>query len=148
MFQSTHHKTQQTVVNGSSSLQPVPFLGMMLDNEGVFHRGNAGCESSREGKGRVAVSQNFFELYEPTGLSGRDDAQAVPPLSVIFLLQHILNTNEFFSAFFTVFAGIFPGGGSQVAFEYGDSHISTAVSIKSCGSSCTHAKSLHTVAQK
>lgn len=111
MFQTTH-KIQQTVVNDSSSLQPVPLLGMVLDNEGGFHRGNAGREFTRKIMGCVAVSQSFFKLYQPTGLSGRDNAQAVPPIRIIFLLQHILNANQFFSAFFTVFAGIFPGGGS------------------------------------
>lgn len=69
-------------------------------------------------------------MYQPLGLSGRDAAEAVPPVRIIFLLQHILNTNQFFSAFCTVFAGIFPGGGSTVTFGKSDSHISTSVSIK------------------
>lgn len=59
---------------------------MMLDNEDGFHRKNAGHESTGRIKGWVAVSQGFFKLYQPTGLSGRDDAQAFPPVRIIFLL--------------------------------------------------------------
>jgi len=121
---------------------------MVLDNEGGFRRGNAGHEFIRRITGWAAVSQSFCKLCQPPGLSARGGAQAVPPVNIIFLLQHVLNTNQFFSAFFTVFSGIFPGGGSEVTFGNGDNHISTTVSIKSCGSSCTHAKSLHAVAQK
>lgn len=111
MFQFTH-KIQQTVVSDSFLLQSVPFLGMVLDNAHGFHGGNSGHESTRKITGWVAVSQSCFKLHRPTGVSERDDTQAVPPVRITFFLQHILNTNQFFSALFTVFAGIFPGGGS------------------------------------
>lgn len=68
-----------------------------------------GRESSSKIKVWVAASQSFVKLFQPIG---RDNAQAVLPVRVIFLLQCTLNTNQFFSALFTVVAGIFPGVGS------------------------------------
>lgn len=100
----------------------MPFLGVMLGDEDEQHqRSNVGY-----GLG-CSLTKILHKLYQPMGLSGRDD---VPPVRIIFLLQHIINTNQFFSVFCTVFAGIFPGGGSTVTFGKSDSHISTSVSIK------------------
>lgn len=90
-------------------------------------------------------SRSLTKLCQPPGQPGRDDAQGVLTPRIIYFSQHTLKQ---FSALFPVFSGMFLGGSSKVALPVVTVLYQLQEAGKSCGSSCAHAKSLHTVAQK